>query len=604
MIIRIIFLLILFSTIASAQGSEGRDAYNKALDEELAKRDNGEWLYRRSDVYRKNVLQAVKEKLHLGLSFQTQPTMPLNQPGILTGDISNDPFAQEETSVAISKNDPNLILIGSNDEPENIRSMPVYLSTDGGRSWNTSRLPLPPKPYVAYGDPFVAADQYGGFYYAFLLGNDKLQQYNIMVAHSPDGVTWTYGEPVIFGKPQFGSSEDKESIAVDTGITSPTNGRVYISWMHFDVDSSKEGLQLAWSDNLGQNWSTPVRIDNGSGFFSQVKVDRNGNIFYTYSVYEGDNVLGTHYLLISYDQGATFIRRKIADYNNFPYSDKERVPTLKGKSGVQAFPYINMDYDSHLNSLHVVYGSYQKWNDTSHSAMLYYVKSTNAGITWSHPYPLGFTGDSIALHTDRFMPWMGINEENDDVHILYYSSQDDPKNIKLEAYRAIIHIEGPVTYSQISDSLFDPLHITDYTYTPFIGDYIGCAIRGSMYAYAWTEDRKGYTDGEIFAYINNPSAGVTGIHQVSANALRIISAYPSPAIHNKLNIEFAVPQNGNVVISLIDTKGTSCERLMETDLSSGTYQKEFDISSMASGNYLVTLEGGNGVVQKKIIIIH
>ena len=604
MIIRIIFFLLLFCAGSFAQGVGREDAFKKALDEEISKRENGEWLYQRSEVFRKTVLHNVEERLHLGTRFQHNLPQTQSQPGLFFGDVSNDQFGQEETSVAISRNDPNRILIGSNDEPEDVRSMPAYLSIDGGRSWNTSRMPLPPKPYMAYGDPFLAADQFGGFYYAFLISNEKLSLSNIMVAHSVDGVTWTYGEPVILGKGQSASSEDKESIAIDSGITSLTNGRVYVSWMHFDADTSKQGLQLAWSDNLGQNWSAPVRIDNGSGFFSQVKVDRNGNVFYSYSEYKSDGSIGAHYLLISYDQGASFIRRKIADYINYPYSDKLHLPALKGRNGFRAFPYINIDYDSHFNTLHVVYGSYKKWDDSTNSALLFYVKTSDAGVSWSKPFPLGYSGDSLILHTDRFMPWIGINEDNGDVHILYYSSENDPKNIKTEAYRAIIHSEGPVTYTRLSDSLFNPLHITDYTYTPLLGDYIGCAIRGSTYAYAWTEDRKGFPDGEIYAYINNLFAGVSGIHQVSANALRIISAYPNPLINGKIKLEFAIPRTGIVSLSLSTIEGTFCKKLFQADLSSGTYEKEFDISGIANGEYIISLENESASVQKKIVVLH
>ena len=604
MTVRITIFFLLISISAFAQGTDKADAFKKALDEELAKRQNGVWLYQRSEVYRKTVLHNVNEKLHLGMQFQPKQPHPQSLPGIFSQDISNDPFGQEETSVAISRNDPNRILIGSNDEAEDVRSMPAYLSTDGGRSWNTSRMPIPPKPYYAYGDPFLAADQFGGFYYAFLIANDNPHISNIMVAHSADGITWTYGEPVIFGKVPSESFEDKESIAVDFGTTSPVNGRIYISWMHFDSDTSKEGLQLAWSDNLGQNWSTPIRIDNGSGFFSQVKVDRDGNVYYTYSEYKGDGTVGAHYLLVSYDHGATFIRRKIADYSNFPYSNKMHLPTLKGRDGFRAFPYITMDYDSRLNTLHVVYGSYTKWDDKTSYAMLFYSKTTDAGNTWSHPYSLGLQSDSLELRTDRFMPWMGINEDNGDVHILYYSSEDDPVNLRTEAYRAIIHTEGPVTYTRLSDSLFDPLHITDYTYTPVLGDYIGCAIRGSIYAYTWTEDRKGSPDGDVYAYINNPSAGVTGIRQVSANTLGIISAYPNPAINCKLNLNVAIPQTGNVLLSLSSIDGAFSKKLFQANLSSGTYEKEFDISGIASGEYVISLQNGNVSVQKKIVIVH
>ncbi|MDP4219620.1 MAG: T9SS type A sorting domain-containing protein [Bacteroidota bacterium] len=606
MLVRVIVFLLLASTTAFAQ-VDGVDAlFTNALQEELSKHENGLHLYQRSEVFRKMILRHVAEKLRAKKpEYNNIPfAQHQSQRGVFSGDLSNDSFGQEETSVAISRKDPNRIIVGSNDEAANIRSLPVFLTTNGGTSWYTSRMPIPPAPYYAYCDPFLAADQYGGFYYAFLIFNEKLSMSNIMVAHSADGAVWTYGEPVIFGKGSSASMEDKESIAVDFATTSATNGRVYVSWMHFDSDPSKEGLQLAWSDNLGQNWSAPVKIDDGSGFFSQVKVDNNGNVFYTMSEYRGDGALAGQYMLISYDHGATFVRRKIADYFNFPISTKFQVPTLKGYNGIQAFPYIAMEYDSHLSTLHAVYGTYQKWNDSVSSALLYYVKTTDEGKSWSYPYPIGFQGDSAALKTDRFMPWIGVDEGNGDVHIIYYSSEDDPNNLKVEAYRAIIHSEGGVSYSRLSDSLFNPLHVTDYNTNPFIGDYIGCQISGSTYVYTWTEDRKGYSDGEIYAYVTNPNAGVSAIHQVSANALRILSTYPNPVRDGKIKLGFAIPTEGNVSISLTSLNGSSVTFLFADHLAQGTYEKEIDLGLVSSGEYIISLDVGNQSTQKQIVVIH
>jgi hypothetical protein len=80
--------------------------------------------------------------------------------------ISNDEFAQQETSIAISRKDPNRIVVGSNDDAMDVRSMPAYLTTDGGKSWDTYRIPKVPTPYRPTGDPVVIADNDGGFYYA------------------------------------------------------------------------------------------------------------------------------------------------------------------------------------------------------------------------------------------------------------------------------------------------------------------------------------------------------------------------------------------------------------------------------------------------------
>ncbi len=599
--------MLLGAATAFAQSGVTDQIFQKALDEELALRHNGKWLYARSEVYRKTVLRNISEKLHCGSEFlNNHHAVSPQDLHVFSGDVSNDDFGQEETTVAISRNDPSRIVIASNDEISDKRSMPVFLSTDAGTSWSTSRMPIPPKPYYAWSDPFVTADQYNGFYYAYLLYNEKAHLSNIMVAHSDDGISWRYGNPVIANKQPDASTEDKESVAVDFGTTSATNGRVYVSWAHFGDDSSREGLHIAWSDNFGLTWSEPVRIDSGAGFFSQVKCDKDGNVFFTYSRYRDDGKIAEHYLLTSYDHGATFIRRHIADYFNYPISKSQYVPTLKGAKGIRAFPYITMDYETVQNTLHVVYGSYAPWSDGTSSALLHYVKTTDQGRTWTHPLMVGFV-DSASLHTDRFLPWVGVDQVTGNVHIIYYSSEEDPKNIRSAAYRAIIPREGPTNYMRLSDSLFDPMHVTDYSPTPFLGDYNGCALQGSTFAYTWTENRKGipseqFADGEIYAYVNSTSSGVNVIHQVSAHSLTIFSAYPNPVTSNKITLGFAIPQNSNASISLSSINGTLSKKLFSGDLAQGTYEKEFELNNIASGEYVISLTTEYGTVQKKIVI--
>ncbi len=116
MFLRVIIFLLLASVTALAQGSVTELAFKQALDEELAKRPNGAWLYARSEVYQRAVLQRIAEKLHLGTANQ-QALSGLEPQSLQTfsADVSNDPFGQEETSVAISRNDPNRIVITSND---------------------------------------------------------------------------------------------------------------------------------------------------------------------------------------------------------------------------------------------------------------------------------------------------------------------------------------------------------------------------------------------------------------------------------------------------------------------------------------------------------
>src|SRR6185295_11977002 len=115
-----------------------------------------------------------------------------------------------------------------------------------------------------------------------------------------------------------------------------TFGRMYISWERFDTSSVNSGMMIAWSDNEGESWSAPIKIGSDSGFFSQVKVGKEGTVYYSYSDYRSDGSPASHYLLISSDHGATFVRHKIADFLNYPYSNVEKLATLKGSRGIRA----------------------------------------------------------------------------------------------------------------------------------------------------------------------------------------------------------------------------------------------------------------------------
>jgi hypothetical protein len=359
-------------------------------------------------------------------------------------------------------------------------------------------------------------------------------------------------------------------------------------------------MMLAWSDNEGKNWSPPVKIGSDSGFFSQVKVGKAGKVFYTYSIYRSDGGIASHYLLTSSNYGTTFITHKIADFYNYPYSPDEKLVTLKGTRGIRAFPYSVMEYDPTQNMLHVIYGSYKKWSDGTRSAELYYSRTSDDGLSWTVPIEIQNTEDP---HSDRFMPWIGIDKNSDDVHLVYYSSQADSNNILTAPYREIIKDVGSTIFMRLSDSLFNPLSVTDNTSIPFIGDYIGCAIDGMTSVYSWTENRKGYSDGDIFVYISHTNSGVPEVHQVSARSLSIYSAYPNPA-SNKLTLGIAIPQTGNISIFLCSIDGILIKKLFEGEAAIGISLKEFDITGIRNGDYFISLKTDYGSAQKKIIVMH
>ncbi len=101
------------------------------------------------------------------------------------------------------------------------------------------------------------------------------------------------------------------SSACDTS-NGPHRGRVYAVWA--DVRSGDPDILLAWSDDRGDTWSAPVRVNDdvvGNGadqFFPWVHVDADGRVQVTFLDRRDDpnNFLFAEYLATSTDGGASF----------------------------------------------------------------------------------------------------------------------------------------------------------------------------------------------------------------------------------------------------------------------------------------------------------
>jgi len=83
-------------------------------------------------------------------------------------DVSSQPVAQDEPSIAVDPADDKILLAGSNSFREG--SMRVYASGDGGATWTSSFVYPPPASYLTTcaSDPGVAIDANGRQYYSFV----------------------------------------------------------------------------------------------------------------------------------------------------------------------------------------------------------------------------------------------------------------------------------------------------------------------------------------------------------------------------------------------------------------------------------------------------
>lgn len=507
--------------------------------------------------------------------------------------VSNDEFAQQETTIAISRTDPKLIVVGSNDDAMDVRSMPAYVTTDGGKSWDTYRLPKAPSPYHTIGDPVLIADNDGGFYYAYLL-NSTTAGYNILVAHSSDGKSWTYNNPVI-SEPS-GAFEDKEWLGIDRSPASPTYGRLYVTWtrLHPGI-ASESGTFIAWSDDTGKTWTEPKRFGSFVGTYTQIQVGKSGEIFVSYSQFSEELDSIGHYLSVSNDFGQTFTQRRVATFINYPFSLGNLKSTLKNGRLV-SFPYLSFTLDDRdPRTMHAVYGSY----DTARKAAIQqYIFSTDDGVTWSSPRIIG---NPSTLDRDRFQPWISFDPVKQIPHVFYYSSEQDEKNLLSSPFKARI-LPDTILAEQIGDTTFNPLATLDLNNTPFIGDYTGADICGRTFAASWTQNRAGFTDGEIFVYVDPNIDSLTGgvVITIRRAKFMIAAVSPNPAsTHCQIYVRSREHIHGS--LEIIDLRSTVLYSI-SAEIGEGESMLDLLLPPLPAGSYFLRLRTASGSAVEKIVI--
>jgi hypothetical protein len=201
----------------------------------------------------------------------------------------------------------------------------VGVSHDGGQTWTeTSLPPIPGSPFT-FGDPALAVDRQGNFFYASL-GANAAGQSLVFVGRSTDrGRTFQPGVTVAIDP-----GSDKEWIAAGKDPLHPTRDNVYVTWTSFKANSSQ--LMLGRSTDGGQTWTTSTifaPVDNGveSAFlqFSNPVVDpATGRLFIPF-LHGGDSDADFVKMLISDDGGQTF---HFSNFNQPGVADPTAFPVV------------------------------------------------------------------------------------------------------------------------------------------------------------------------------------------------------------------------------------------------------------------------------------
>ena len=243
--------------------------------------------------------------------------------------------SQSEVTIAVNPANPDNLIVAPNDKDPmtgifgtTMSRDNVWVSTNGGRTFERKRIPLPVGATASHGDPTLAFSRDGSLaVYAHLvdkvggpahgIGNDV---HGVATAVSHDGgLTWTdtgvAGSLDLQESDQNGfvdtstDANDKEFLAVGPDYRNPSQDRFALGWQ-------RNGVIYASTSTDGIVWSLPVQLSNrdadpathmptGSRIDSIPTFGPNGEI---YIVWEDYALAGVSRIMfdVSYDGGATW----------------------------------------------------------------------------------------------------------------------------------------------------------------------------------------------------------------------------------------------------------------------------------------------------------
>lgn len=271
---------------------------------------------------------------------------------------------QNEPAAAIDPGNPDIITAGSNDyctvQIAGGTWAGFYRSTDGGATWTDSLLPgyptddspeglaspLQQRGIANAGDPVQAWDRHGRLYYMGNAFNRTSPQNASVWVATYDQDAAHYVRTVIVGKggPALsGKLNDKTSIEVDRGLSSPYDGNVYVAWSVFQGSGNNE-IKFARSTDHGRTFSQPMRISEGSlgNQSADIAVTRDGTVYVAWNGTVGSRANGHDAMLWvrSTDGGRSFTKPRVAaDFDGFDAADTAGDPEAAEQAHEQAFEH-------------------------------------------------------------------------------------------------------------------------------------------------------------------------------------------------------------------------------------------------------------------------
>jgi hypothetical protein len=493
-------------------------------------------------------------------------------------------FNPNEPSICIDPKHPNRLVAGANLNN-------VFTSSDSGETWKVAQMS---SPYGVWGDPVIAVDTAGDFYFLHLSNpSDGSWIDRIVVQKSSDaGQTWS---PGTFTGLNNAKAQDKHWIAIDR----KTN-YFYVCWTEFDkygsnVASDSSRILFSKSTDAGLTWSTPVRLNKISGDCLDSDnttegavpcVGINGEVFVVWA--------GPLGLMMdrSLDGGQSWLTEDIK-VGDFPGGWDYDIGGLQRCNGL---PITACDHSDGPNR-----GTwYVNWSDQRNGSSdtdVWISKSTNQGNTWSSPVRV----NNDPSGKQQFMSWMTIDQATGWIWIVYYDRRAYAANSVKTDVSLAVSKDGGLSFSNfiISDNSFSP------NTNQFFGDYTNITAFNNIVRPIWT--RQDGTATSVWTALVDVSQVPVGTSTEIGLEIQVDEPnYPNPATE-MVWVPFKIRRHTLVTMQVLDQEGN----LVHTEFTNrpyeyGKYTEQINLKklNLKSGTYYVILKGGEKVLNRKLVVFN